>query len=423
MQLVAYGAQDLYLSGQPQVTFFKVVYRRHTNFATESIEQTFNGTPGFGKKVSTTISRNGDLITDVFLEITLTKKGGATKTYWPAEALIKEVELEIGGQRIDRHTSTWFRVFSELFRKDADKEGYERLVNFTPEEQQATNDNGVTRRFYVPLIFFFNRNPGLALPLIALQYHEVKLNITFEGTAVMDDAGVMTSSDSDMSAAVFVDYVYLDTDERRRFAQVSHEYLITQVQFTGDETALIQSSGGNQNVRLNLNHPVKYLAWTFANPNKHGHFAGNAETRDTVTSDLLAPLKTARLQLNGQDRAAERKGSYFAQTQPWQTVRSKPRAGVYLYSFALKPDEHQPSGSCNMSRIDNATLVLSYKAANPDADTGTSDDVASIANIGNVNGETTTTYNSKDLTSLRIFAENYNVLRVMSGMGGLAYSN
>ena len=187
MQLVAYGAQDVYLTANPQVTFFKQLYRRHSNFAMESIEQTFNGTPGFGKKVSTTISRNGDLITDVFLEITLTKKDTATKTYWPAEALIKEVELEIGGQRIDRHTSTWLRVFSELFRKDADKDGYERLVNFTPEEQAAGSE--VARRFYVPLVFFFNRNPGLALPLIALQYHEVKLNITFEGAAIMDDAG------------------------------------------------------------------------------------------------------------------------------------------------------------------------------------------------------------------------------------------
>ena len=278
--------------------------------------------------------------------------------------------------------STWLRVFSELSRKDADKDGYERLVNFTPEEQAAGSE--VARRFYVPLVFFFNRNPGLALPLIALQYHEVKLNITFEGAAIMDDAGVKTTSDSDMSVSVFVDYVYLDTDERRRFAQVSHEYLITQVQFTGDETALIQTSGGNQNVRLNLNHPVKYLAWAFANPGKHGHFAGNATTRDTVTSDLLAPLKTARLQLNGQDRAAERKGSYFGQTQPWQTVRSKPRAGVYLYSFALKPDEHQPSGSCNMSRIDNATLVLSYKAQESSGDTAFADDTDAIANITTV---------------------------------------
>ena len=143
-----------------------MVYRRHTNFAVESIEQTFNGTPGFGKKVSCTISRNGDLVTDVFVDIVLTKPASTTATWWPAEALLREVELEIGGQRIDKHTATFYRVFNELFRKDDDKSGYERLVNFTPEEQASAG--AITRRFYVPLIFFFNRNPGLALPLIAL---------------------------------------------------------------------------------------------------------------------------------------------------------------------------------------------------------------------------------------------------------------
>lgn len=127
---------------------------------------TVNGTPGFGKKVSCTISRNGDLITNVFLEIKMKKKSGATKTWWPAEALIKEVELEIGGQRIDRHNSTWFRIYDELFRKDDDKAAYRRLVDFTAEEQAATGQP--YKRFYVPLVFFFNQNPGLAIPLIAL---------------------------------------------------------------------------------------------------------------------------------------------------------------------------------------------------------------------------------------------------------------
>lgn len=248
-----------------------------------------------------------------------------------------------------------------------------------------------------------------------VQYHEVKLNFTFESTTIMADCGVATTSDSDMSVSLFVDYVYLDTDERRRFAQVSHEYLITQVQHTGDETALVTSS--NQNLRLNLNHPCKYLAWVFANPNKHGHFAGNATTRNT-TSDFLAPLNNAKLQLNGHDRAAQRPGSYYSQTQPWQTLRATPQAGVYLYSFALKPDEHQPSGSCNMSRIDNATLVMSYKTQV--ANTRVANVTASIANVI---AEASTTGDAADLTALRLYAENYNVLRIMSGMGGLAYSN
>jgi len=369
-----------------------------------------NGTPGYGKKVSCTISRNGDLITDVFLEVKLTKKATPGATWWPAEALIKEVELEIGGQRIDKHNATWFRIYDELFRKDDDKQAYRRMVDFTADEQSA--DAAISKRFYVPLIFFFNRNPGLAIPLIALQYHEVKLNFTFEDKTILADSGIDTTVDPDIK--LFVDYIYLDTDERRRFAQVSHEYLITQIQHTGDETALVSSA--NQNLRLNLNHPCKYLTWVFANPNKHGHFAGNATTRD-CTSEFLAPLKKAKLQLNGHDRAAERSGSYFNYTQPWQTLRARPRAGVYLYSFSLKPDEHQPSGSCNMSRIDNATLVLQYK-------TGTASASSNIANLISLSAsEDAVRGDSASLTALRLYAENYNVLRIMSGMGGLAYSN
>lgn len=413
MQLVAYGAQDIYLTGNPQITFFKVVYRRHTNFATESIEQTFNGTAGFGKKVSCTISRNGDLITDVFLEIVMTKTAGA-KSWWPAEALIKEVELEIGGQRIDKHNSTWFRIYDELFRKGEDAAAYDRMVDFNDEEQAATGAN-VKKRFFLPLIFFFNRNPGLALPLIALQYHEVKLNFTFEDTTIMADAGINTAISPDVK--LYVDYVYLDTDERRRFAQVSHEYLITQVQHTGDETSAISATNNStQNLRLNFNHPCKYLTWVFANPSKHGHFAGNAESRN-VDSELLAPLARAKLQLNGHDRSSERSGSYFNYTQPYQYLQSRPRAGVYLYSFALKPDEHQPSGTCNMSRIDNATLVLNYKKAIANASS-----VANVLVTASTYDEAAAGENDK-LTALRVYAENYNVLRIMSGMGGLAYSN
>lgn len=260
-----------------------------------------------------------------------------------------------------------------------------------------------------------------------MQYHEVKLNFTFEGLSIMADTGVNAASDADLGAlSLWVDYVYLDTDERRRFAQVSHEYLITQVQWTGDETANLPKlpASGNaatgtttQNLRLNLNHPCKYLAWVFANPNKHGHIAGNAITR-SVTSDFLAPLDSAKLQLNGHDRFASRYGTYFNYTQPWQTMRALPRAGVYMYSFSLSPDQHQPSGSCNFSRIDNATLVLQYKSMV--ANTALSAQSSSIANVGS---EHNTTQDCASLSALRVFAENYNVLRIMSGMGGLAYSN
>lgn len=239
-----------------------------------------------------------------------------------------------------------------------------------------------------------------------VQYHEVKINIKFQNTTIMQDAGIDTTIDPEVT--LWVDYVYLDTDERRRFAQVSHEYLITQIQHTGDETALVNNA--TQNLRLNLNHPCKYLTWVFANPNRHGHFAGNAQAR-TTTSEFMAPLASAKLQLNGHDRATTRMGSYFNYTQPFQTLKAKPQAGINLYTFSIKPDEHQPSGTCNMSRIDNATLVLAYKTQVANS---TSSNVANV--VSKVLDESRTTDECKDLTALRLYAENYNVLRIMSGI-------
>jgi hypothetical protein len=408
MQLVAYGAQDIYLTGSPQITFFKTVYRRHTNFAIESIEQQFNGTVGFGKKVSTTISRNGDLITDVILEIVLTRGTVTNKTTYPAEQLISDIELEIGGQRIDKHYSDWFRIYDNLFRKADDRAAYRRMVDFSDEKADSV------KRLYLPLIFFFNRSPGLALPLIALQYHEVKLNIQFAAQSVMN--GI---KNVEPTVQCYVDYVYLDTEERRKFAQVSHEYLIQQVQFTGDESVTPSASATvSTNIRLNFNHPTKFLAWVFKNPSGgHGHYSSlaDADYGNVATyNEGLGPLYKAKLQLNGHDRASERTGSYFNIVQPWQTLRSRPSAGIYMYSFSLKPDEHQPSGSCNFSRIDNATLNLTLKKASATA-------VGESAL--NIDNEDVMCSNGTKNTQLKIFAENYNVFRIMSGMGGLAYSN
>lgn len=408
-QLVAYGAQDVYLTGNPQITFFKVVYRRYTNFAIESIQQTINGSIGFGNKVSTQISRNGDLISDIFCEITLKKSAGGSSTFYPAEALLSEVELEIGGQRIDKHYADWFRVYDALFRSDNNNSAlnYRRMTDFV--DTEATNS---VKRFYVPLIFFFNHAPGLALPLIALQYHEVKLYFTFASSV----SGV-SSSNTDLTFAVWVDYIFLDTAERTRFAQLPHEYLIEQLQFTGSESAAPSTSAAvAQNVRLNFNHPTKYLAWVLRG-STHGRYTANVtvstDVANTATYDeRLAPLKDAKLQLNGQDRFATRQGSYFNQVQPYQACNAYPPAGVYLYSFALKPAEHQPSGTCNFSRIDNATLSLTYKTAS-----------ANNGDVANITSENVTAAGATGLTTLNIYAKNYNVLRIMSGMGGLAYSN
>ncbi|AGE56313.1 major capsid protein VP54 [Paramecium bursaria Chlorella virus NE-JV-1] len=254
-QLVAYGAQDVYLTGNPQITFFKTVYRRYTNFAVESIQQTINGSVGFGNKVSTQISRNGDLITDVVIEFVLSKNvTGANNTFFPAEQMLQDVELEIGGQRIDKHYADWFRTYDSLFRMNDDRFNYRRMTDFVDGESTLNSASPVVKRFYVPLIFFFNQTPGLALPLIALQYHEVKLYFTLASQVNgvnVNNAGVTPATVTAPQMSVWVDYIFLDTQERTRFAQLPHEYLIEQLQFTGSETAVPSAtSQASQNIRL-----------------------------------------------------------------------------------------------------------------------------------------------------------------------------
>ena len=221
LQLVAYGAQDVYLTGNPQITFFKVVYRRHTNFSIESIQQTFNGNAQPNNRVTCQISRNGDLVHKLYVEFT-----PKDEHIDDARKCIKKVEVEIGGQLIDRQYSDWMDVWNELTLPEGKKVGYKYMIYGTSNVAPVPHIKA-----YVPLEFWFCRNIGLALPLIALQYHEVKINIEFD------------SSPSFSNATLWADYIFLDTDERRRFAQLSHEYLIEQVQFTGDET--LTPNGGS----------------------------------------------------------------------------------------------------------------------------------------------------------------------------------
>jgi hypothetical protein len=517
MQLVAYGAQDIYLTGNPQITFFKVVYRRHTNFSMEAIQQTINGSAllaGTSSTGTVTVSRNGDLVHNVYVRCDQDTSNGIS-----GDNLISSVELEIGGQRIDKHTKEWLQVWSELTVPDSKANGYKYLTggfSNTLISGGETNQQSIM----VPLQFWFCRNPGLALPLIALQYHEVKMKFTW-GSAVAD---ATNGVGRDHTAAtptveVWVDYVYLDTDERRRFAQQSHEYLIEQLQYSETGAATTKK------IKLNFNHPVKELIWT------------------NNTGDITS--QRAKLTLNGHDRFAAQDREYFQIRQPLdhhtsvpgynikETERPQPifdsgqlnlstalsvaeapngtttvgsHAGdfaidadagtetldgagngggahiaiystsaptikvgdclllvdydtaagagtvlsevvtvqavdnatttnryayrftndlqvipdtgsdagnltisllgrsqdpksrcsqlakdVNVYSFALKPEEHQPSGTCNFSRIDSAYLEFSDNTVSGGA--------------------------------ITVYAVNYNVLRIMSGMGGLAYSN
>jgi|ETNvirnome_6_100_1030635.scaffolds.fasta_scaffold00163_6 hypothetical protein len=445
MQLVAYGAQDVYLTGNPKVTFFQAVYKRHTNFAMENIEQTVNGSAGNSGRLSVTVARNGDLIGDMYIELLTSAVNARAGSQvlsgcWAAERAIKDIELSIGGQRIDKQYQLWWRLYSELNMDESKKATYAKMTS---------NATGAAGTVYLPLLFFFNRNAGLYLPLIALQYHEVRLDFDLSA----DFAAYTDNS----TFKVWGNYVYLDTEERRRFAQKGHEYLIEQVQHTGSDTVI---AGSAKQVRLSYNHPVKELVWCFNDGTVSNaavwNFTSNAQTSNSVvlscnpvtaatTANALClssttcgtgvpqyvtgnvdvalqgansnshcrwsedgapaadasvgPLDTFKLILNGQDRFKEQKGKYFNQVQPFNHHSGCPYPGVYSYSFALKPEEHQPTGTCNFSRIDNAQVQVTLKGATSGA-----------------------TYTG-DCTTLNMFATNYNVLRIQSGMGGLAFSN
>jgi len=425
LQLVAYGAQDVYLTGNPQITFFKVVYRRHTNFAIEAIAQTFNGTPAYGNRVTCQISRNGDLIHRMYLSLLMPNSTtGGTYCAGYGLRIIDNVEIEIGGQKIDKHYSHWLYIWNELSLPKSKRDGYNKMVGMSG----GTNEM-YGKTLYIPLEFWFCRNVGLALPLIALQYHEVKLNIQFETGANCTGGPNALDSSQFPSATLWVDYIFLDTDERRRFAQLSHEYLIEQLQFTGSESV---TAGTKMNPKLTFNHPCKELVWfirkttsamttntqknnnwfnytsvsdkiaatgTHATPLPYLYNVNNYTLRTTATTTDAGLAKNmvtkAKLTLNGNERFSERSGTYFNLVQPFQHHENVPsNAGINVYSFALKPEEHQPSGTLNMSRIDTATLNLEYE-----------------------------TIGTTDTAILNVYAVNYNVLRILSGMGGLAYSN
>ena len=471
MQLVAYGAQDVYLTGNPSITFFQAVYKKHTNFAMETIEQTVDGAVGNTGHCSLTVGRNGDLVGEMFLELKpvdglndVSDNSGASSE-WLAERAIKSIDLTIGGQRIDKHYQKWWRMYSELYMDEAKRNQYGKMTSTFLDSGVAVTEE----RVYLPLIFFFNRNPGLYLPLIALQYHEVKIDINLS-----DDF----NSYFNQSLACWANYIFLDSDERKRFAQTGHEYLIDQVQHTGTDAVV---SGSVKQVRLAYNHPVKELVWCFSSTSNglkndmwdtstpqnvcnmtvnpvstydvsnlvmnvgptltanlsnlvsnlvvtgtspfephvvaYPHLSVQSlSVNSTATANIFAdgkgfwvedrqagtntttggncsvgPMKKFKLILNGQDRFKEQLGKYFNQVQPFDHHSGNPYPGIYSYSFALKPEEHQPSGSCNFSRIDNSVASVNMKTS--------------------------------DLTQLNMFAVNYNILRVQSGMGGLAFSN
>lgn len=430
LQLVSYGAADVNLTGNPQITYWRHVSRRYSNFAVEAIPQVFHATADFGRRTSVTIARTGDLIHKMYLEVTLpiiNRNSGnpnvditdprysANKKYhWVNKiglALIKSVELEIGGVRIDRHTSEWMDAWSSLTRKFDKDNGFRQMIGDLPLAERETNKE---MTLYIPLMFFFNLFHGLSLPLVSIAFHEVRFNFEFrrlsevlipppKPSTVATDAehnGIVLLDDTfaSMQATLYADMVFVDVEERRRFSKNPHEMLVTVIQVLGDEVVpeppagtLEKDSDFYRQITLNFVHPVKELVWVFV-PNDMSASNDYFEYADVV--------KEASLLLNGQPRFTPRKGSYFRLLQPYQHHTAVPGKPVYVYSFGLNPEDPQPSGTLNFSRIDHAQLRLSAKyptkAAAP------------------------TTYQGG---RFKVFALSYNMMRIKGGLAGLAYSS
>lgn len=589
LQLVAYGAQDLYLTGNPQITFFKVVYRRHTNFAIESKRLQFNGTPNFGSSSVCNIIKGPDLLHKLYLDITIDSgkvncEAGDYKAFrwlnWLGHIILKKVSFNLGGTEIDKHDGEWYHLWNELSQNSEKAEAYAEMVGNTPNLTHIHTTNKVnaggaynlfdgttesyTFKLRIPLQFWFTKSPGLALPIIALNHSDLSVEIDFReldkciwathhnSTNYRSSiaSGIFSTVPSFDQTYIYADYIYLDTDERKRFAQSAHEYLIEKVQIGSVTT---KSNSASISYTMNFTHPVKELIWVirqndFTNSkftqSRGGHqyynyttefdytgFTGTPEpytgtgmaggrrpqnlwhglsgvtlpyyaneyepdlsesytttssgwygdTNDSsantavsassaarlrmgydrvkayhvdiasdsngstdpyttksldrfigstssiqnngYTTELASnltipapylgnwgpsgnntrlldqgknPVASAKIVLNGTDRISDRDGFYFNVQQPYDYHTSCPAPGINVYSFAFEPEEHQPSGSCNFSRIDNASIEVTLDSS----------------------------ISSGDKTSeMKVYAVSYNILRIMSGLGQLAYAN
>ena len=434
VQLAAYGSQDVYLTTNPQITFFKAVYQRTTNFAMESITQLVDGNVNFGGNINIVVARNGDLLGNIVLQIGLPDPSGYITTPeiydsvgWIQSVgnyLVKYISIEIGAQQIDEQYGQWMDIWSQLNLNSSQLAGYSQMVGKDYTNTCAFNNvynpynvaSEPGSRLFVPLQFWFCRNPGLAIPLIALQYHEIRLKLSFEKfenlIVAVKDSNYQKITVNGLipqfkSFQIFNTYYYLDTTERRQFAQNPHEYLIEPVQ---SQSGNVQSKINKNLIRLNLNHPTKEIVLVF---NRNGT---NAPYNDfTIGTNLIpsgtpnqfAPLYNFKLIINGTDRFKERPGEYFRLVQCYDHHTGIPTNFIYVYSFALRPEEHQPSGTCNFSRIDSAQLNFYLRNT--------------TNSPGNLDDQPAQDYT--ELPSYTVYAPCYNVFRIMSGMGGLCFSN
>ena len=401
LQLVAVGIQDIYIIGNPQITFFKTIYKRYTNFSLESIQQSIDGRTDFGQYIQVTIDRKGDLVKDILFDILLPiLPSGYYWTNGIGNVLLKQIDLEIGGQLIDRHYSEWLDIWSQLTINASKIGAYDSMVgNYNTLSSLEANAQQQLR-VQIPMVFWFNREYSMALPLIALQYHEVVLKVKLRD---LNSCIRNNTIDTPLQGyviqqfRVWADYIYLDMDERKQFAQKSHEYLIDQLQFAGDTS--ITADQSKEVKVLNFNHPVKEIYWTNTKNTylQTNILTGNQQLDYSLSLTLQGEtFNEATILLNGIERFQSRPAQYFRLVQNYQFHTRYSAKNIYTYSFSLYPEKHQPSGSCNMSKITTTTLYIDY------------------TNVTNINGVALV---------LKVYGVNYNIFRIMSGMGGLSFSS
>ena len=454
LQLVAQGKQDVFLTGNPQITWFKMVYRRYTNFAIESQQIYFDGDPDFGKRVTALIPRRGDLLGPMILEVVfpyVTMSDGSSGVYVNAlgYSFIEEISLEIGEQEIDKQTGEWMQIWSKVSTPAAQQEALNNMVgrvdglNIAPSVIPASSCSVGGYKYgavklYIPLQFWFNKNPGLYLPLLAMQYHPVRINMKIRDLGSLIGNSNTTDSCSTLKPLptkivdlrLWGDYVYLDREERRRFVATSHEYLIEQIQYTPQ--ASIPEGINVMNVRLEFNHPIRELFWVvqrdiMKNTHEWFNFGSTSAYEAGISRDML---QDAVLQIDGYDRFDPRDAGYFRMVQPYQYHSATDvKSFIYLYSFALRPEDMQPSGSLNASRIDNMNLMMNLR---PDSNEPVTISIPVVdANgipildlAGNplVRQIPNPSYApNRGKAHVVVYAKNHNVLRVVNGFAGLLF--
>jgi len=440
LQLVATGKQDIYLTGNPQISFFKMVYRRYTNFATEAQAMYFDGTPNFGQRITCLIPRRGDLLGRVYLDVTLplikdTNGNPLSYTNAVGHALIQEITFEVGEQEIDRQTGEWMEIWTQFTTPTSQRAALNEMIgrvepyNVLDIKPGAKSDG---LHLLIPLQFYFCNNPGLYLPLLAMQYSPIRINITLRPLQQLfwvappnpPPAVWMPACTNQVDCTTPIvnmmlwgEYVYLDVEERRMFVNNSHEYIIEQVQYTPPYA--LTASQTNAVISVEFNHPIKEFFFVaqldiMNNVNEWFNYSNLPIGYSTPAAlvpyiSSIAPsgrmdlISSAVLQLDGYDRFSSRSAQYFRLEQPYDHHTTTPvNSFIYNYSFALRPEDVQPTGTMNASRIDS--IVWNIQMNN----------ILSQATLPAAQ--------QRGNCHIVIYGHNYNVFRIINGFGGLLFT-